>query len=157
MDQIIQLGSSLSIELEAIEGTAPYEFSVDGLPQGLQIEGDSIYGIPEQVGNYPIIVAALDSRGKIATSEFTLVVQDVPLPAVMQPVVEVSSPTTAIHPYQAKLLPPDPFATPQPDPVVAVHSYQAIVSQLQIIVIYTILANDGLSILASDGKPLLYN
>ncbi|MEG2468977.1 MAG: putative Ig domain-containing protein [Comamonas sp.] len=63
--------------LEASGGIEPYSWSSDGLPIGLQIDGDSIIGQPSVSGGaVPLTITVIDSKGTTASQFLLLDVQE---------------------------------------------------------------------------------
>ncbi|MBA8862429.1 outer membrane autotransporter protein [Ochrobactrum anthropi] len=59
-------------KLQAFGGTAPYEYSVNGLPAGLALDGDTISGTPTEEINYGVRVTVKDAEGYTANKEYTV-------------------------------------------------------------------------------------
>lgn len=58
------LGSNASVTLSATGGTAPYTWSVSGLPPGLTSQGGTISGSPTTAGSFPVSAVATDVTGE---------------------------------------------------------------------------------------------
>ena len=68
-------GSSYSLQLNAINGTAPYTWSATGLPAGLSVStGGQISGSPSVSGNFTVTVRVVDSASGTGTTTFSLTV-----------------------------------------------------------------------------------
>ena len=70
------IGRAYTASLAATLGTAPYTFSVSGLPTGFAVSaGGIIAGTTTAIGSYPLTISLSDAGGQKATLAATLVVQ----------------------------------------------------------------------------------
>ncbi|MFY3135531.1 autotransporter domain-containing protein [Achromobacter xylosoxidans] len=55
-------------------GTAPYTYTLNGLPDGLTADGNTVSGIPTKAGTFEVAVTAKDSAGNSATATQQVVI-----------------------------------------------------------------------------------
>ncbi|MGK9132957.1 Ig domain-containing protein, partial [Brucella intermedia] len=62
------------VEVKADKGTEPYEYKIEGLPEGLKAEGNRISGTPTKAGSATVTVTVTDKDGyeKSATKEISI-------------------------------------------------------------------------------------
>jgi hypothetical protein len=66
------VGTSVSLQLSASGGTAPYTWSATGLPAGLSISSSGlISGSPTTAGSYSVTATATDSASKTGSATFS--------------------------------------------------------------------------------------
>ncbi len=76
--QTSTVGSPASLQLSASGGTAPYSWSVSGLPAGLSASASgAITGTPTAAGTSTVTATVTDSAGKTGTATFSWVVNAV--------------------------------------------------------------------------------
>ncbi|WP_245778071.1 S8 family peptidase [Lentzea xinjiangensis] len=71
-NQTSTVGSPVSLQLAATGGTAPYTWSVTGLPAGLSASASgTISGTPTTAGTHTVVATATDAAGKTGSATFT--------------------------------------------------------------------------------------
>ncbi|ANZ42108.1 peptidase S8/S53 subtilisin kexin sedolisin [Lentzea guizhouensis] len=77
-NQTSTVGTPVSLQLSASGGTAPYTWSVTGLPAGLTASSSgAISGTPTTAGTYSVTATVTDAAGKTGTATFSWVVNAV--------------------------------------------------------------------------------
>jgi hypothetical protein len=97
-------GSTYSTTLSATGGTAPYTWSVSGLPAGLSIGGNGVIsGTPTATGNFSLAITVADSQNPAKTASAILPLS---ISSTIAPLTITSSavaPGTSNRPYSATL------------------------------------------------------
>lgn len=75
-----QVGASYSQALSSSGGTAPYSYSVTGLPAGISVNPSSgaLSGTPTATGNYNLSILATDANGATGSASYTLAIAPAP-------------------------------------------------------------------------------
>jgi hypothetical protein len=82
-DQNTSLEAWVNLVLSGSGGTAPYAFSVSGLPDGLGYSGHVISGWPSTPGTWTVSVTTTDGVGDSSTASFNWAVTGVTVPNVL--------------------------------------------------------------------------
>jgi hypothetical protein len=77
------VGADYAQDFDAEGGSSPYEWSVDQLPAGLQMDKDAgrLAGKPTAAGTSHVAVTVKDKNGKTSTKAFDLAIKGAPPPA----------------------------------------------------------------------------
>ncbi|WP_448786536.1 putative Ig domain-containing protein [Brucella intermedia] len=81
--------------LSASGGTAPYDFDVTGLPDGLTFAAGKIAGTPTEAGPFTVTITATDNEGYVTSKPYTLVIAEKPAIEVKNHELTVIAGTTA--------------------------------------------------------------
>ncbi|MCX6771859.1 MAG: right-handed parallel beta-helix repeat-containing protein [Candidatus Micrarchaeota archaeon] len=112
------VGAKYVADLEATGGSGDYKWRANGLPDGLEIEGSRIVGVPRQEGKFPIALIVADGK-EAAKSELALVVypEEKQAPDGKPPAEQIAPPAdTGVAP--AADIAPAPATDPKPLPAV---------------------------------------
>ncbi|MGK9086639.1 Ig domain-containing protein, partial [Brucella intermedia] len=83
------------VEVKADKGTEPYEYKIEGLPEGLKAEGNKISGTPTKAGSATVTVTVTDKEGYQKSEQKTISVKAAPDIWVM--IREKSELVTAVY------------------------------------------------------------
>ncbi len=67
-----------TISVEMGTGSSPFDYAVveGNLPKGLKLENDTIFGVPEEVGNFIFSLRVRDDRGDIDVNRYVLEIDE---------------------------------------------------------------------------------
>ncbi|WP_421566166.1 autotransporter domain-containing protein, partial [Ochrobactrum sp. EDr1-4] len=68
-----------SHKVTASGGTAPYNYTITGLPDGLKAANDTVSGTPTKAGSFTVSITAKDAEGFTATKTQTIVIAPQPI------------------------------------------------------------------------------
>jgi hypothetical protein len=69
------VGTTFQFDMTLTGGTAPYVWTVSGLPTGVTLTNVAtghLSGVPTQSGNFTLIATVRDSKGAVATRDYNL-------------------------------------------------------------------------------------
>ncbi|WP_421566387.1 PKD domain-containing protein, partial [Ochrobactrum sp. EDr1-4] len=67
-----------SHKVTASGGTAPYNYTINGLPDGLKAANDTVSGTPTKAGSFTVSITAKDAEGFTTTKTQTVVIAPQP-------------------------------------------------------------------------------
>jgi hypothetical protein len=89
--QSITLGTAYNLTLNVGGGIAPYTIEADGLPDGLEIRDNLIYGVPTTLGDFTVTITVTDSALSTVTRIFDITVTAVETADIVSEVINVKA------------------------------------------------------------------